>query len=288
MSAACSRWRAPADPDSAGSQFFICLAPCHSPRSSIHRLRQIDQRRRCAEKIGDTGNVIGRRRKEQADKTHRDRKHQDRPGRFGEVSRSYRARRSFRAKSRNLRHPRSDDDVVDSARHGRTSRIDNDQSPSSRCGAAPSRRKISRRAVEFIREAAGQGAQIVCLPELFRSQYFCQIGRSRQLRAGRRDSRTIDIGSLGEARRELKCRHYRVAFRETQRRRLSQHRRHHRRGWKTARASIARCTSRTIRFITKSFISRRAISGFKAWPKRSAERSASAFAGINGIRKRRV
>jgi N-carbamoylputrescine amidase len=30
------------------------------------------------------------------------------------------------------------------------------------------------RAVEFIRESAQKGAQIVCLPELFRSQYFCQ------------------------------------------------------------------------------------------------------------------
>ncbi len=30
------------------------------------------------------------------------------------------------------------------------------------------------RALEFIRDAANHGAQIVCLPELFRSQYFCQ------------------------------------------------------------------------------------------------------------------
>jgi N-carbamoylputrescine amidase len=29
-------------------------------------------------------------------------------------------------------------------------------------------------AIEFIREATGNGARIVCLPELFRSQYFCQ------------------------------------------------------------------------------------------------------------------
>lgn len=31
-----------------------------------------------------------------------------------------------------------------------------------------------RRAVEFVREAAGKGAKIICLPEMFRSQYFCQ------------------------------------------------------------------------------------------------------------------
>jgi N-carbamoylputrescine amidase len=31
-----------------------------------------------------------------------------------------------------------------------------------------------RRAGQFVREAAGMGAQVVCLPELFRTQYFCQ------------------------------------------------------------------------------------------------------------------
>jgi N-carbamoylputrescine amidase len=30
------------------------------------------------------------------------------------------------------------------------------------------------RAIEFVREAAGRGAEVVCLPELFRTQYFCQ------------------------------------------------------------------------------------------------------------------
>src|SRR5437773_1789960 len=41
-----------------------------------------------------------------------------------------------------------------------------------RCGPEPD--KNFAHAVDFIREAAGQGAQIICLPELFRSQYFCQ------------------------------------------------------------------------------------------------------------------
>jgi N-carbamoylputrescine amidase len=31
-----------------------------------------------------------------------------------------------------------------------------------------------RRACDFVREAAGKGAHVVCLPELFRTQYFCQ------------------------------------------------------------------------------------------------------------------
>src|SRR6476469_2310557 len=41
-----------------------------------------------------------------------------------------------------------------------------------RCGANPEQNLT--RASEFIREAAKSGAEIVCLPELFRSQYFCQ------------------------------------------------------------------------------------------------------------------
>jgi N-carbamoylputrescine amidase len=41
-----------------------------------------------------------------------------------------------------------------------------------RCGPEPE--KNFGRAIEFIREAVQKGAQIVCLPELFRSQYFCQ------------------------------------------------------------------------------------------------------------------
>ncbi len=31
-----------------------------------------------------------------------------------------------------------------------------------------------KRAGEFVREAAAKGAKIICLPEMFRSQYFCQ------------------------------------------------------------------------------------------------------------------
>jgi N-carbamoylputrescine amidase len=41
-----------------------------------------------------------------------------------------------------------------------------------RCGPEPE--KNFSRAVELIRDAATQGARIVCLPELFRSEYFCQ------------------------------------------------------------------------------------------------------------------
>src|SRR5436190_11187054 len=41
-----------------------------------------------------------------------------------------------------------------------------------RCGSEPA--KNFAHAIDFIRDAAKSGAQSVCLPELFRSQYFCQ------------------------------------------------------------------------------------------------------------------
>jgi N-carbamoylputrescine amidase len=59
------------------------------------------------------------------------------------------------------------------------------------------------RAVARVREAAGAGAEIVCLPELFRSPYFCQ----------REDARLFDLAepvpgpsteALGHAARELR------------------------------------------------------------------------------------
>jgi N-carbamoylputrescine amidase len=58
-------------------------------------------------------------------------------------------------------------------------------------------------AIRHVRDAAGQGAQIVCLPELFRAQYFCQ----------REDLRLFDLAepipgpstqALGEVARELR------------------------------------------------------------------------------------
>jgi N-carbamoylputrescine amidase len=42
-----------------------------------------------------------------------------------------------------------------------------------RCGSDPDGNL--EHAISWIRKAAAQGANIVCLPELFRSQYFCQV-----------------------------------------------------------------------------------------------------------------
>lgn len=40
------------------------------------------------------------------------------------------------------------------------------------CGPEP--RENLHRALEFVAQAAGKGANVVCLPELFQTQYFCQ------------------------------------------------------------------------------------------------------------------
>jgi N-carbamoylputrescine amidase len=41
-------------------------------------------------------------------------------------------------------------------------------------GMTPDANDNLRRAIEFIEQAARKGAQVICLPELFRSTYFCQ------------------------------------------------------------------------------------------------------------------
>ena len=40
------------------------------------------------------------------------------------------------------------------------------------CGPEPEQN--IQKALERIADAAGRGAQVVCLPELFQTQYFCQ------------------------------------------------------------------------------------------------------------------
>ena len=69
-----------------------------------------------------------------------------------------------------------------------------------RCGPDPE--ENFKRAIQFIRDAAKKSAQIICLPELFRSQYFCQT----------EDHKNFDLAeevpgrstsTLGELAREL-------------------------------------------------------------------------------------
>ena len=102
-----------------------------------------------------------------------------------------------------------------------------------------------------IREAAGQGAQVVCLPELFRSQYFCRD----------EDAALFDLAepipgptteTPGAARRASWHGGRRLGLRAARGGRLPQHRRRHRRRRRAAGARIARCTSPTTRSTTRS------------------------------------
>src|SRR4030081_1559550 len=81
------------------------------------------------------------------------------------------------------------------------------------CGTDPAANLA--KAIARIRDAAKQGAQILCLPELFRSQYFCQTedhanfalaeeipgGSTSTLGELARERKVVIIASLFEKRR---------------------------------------------------------------------------------------
>jgi N-carbamoylputrescine amidase len=81
-----------------------------------------------------------------------------------------------------------------------------------RCSADPD--DNVRRASEALREAARRGAQVACLPELFRTHYFCQVEdpsrfdlaepipgpTSERLAAVARETRMVVVGSIFERR----------------------------------------------------------------------------------------
>ena len=69
-----------------------------------------------------------------------------------------------------------------------------------RCGPEPE--KNFDRAVEFVRRAAKDGAKIVCLPELFRSQYFCQTEEHKYFELAE-EIPGKSTSALGEVAREL-------------------------------------------------------------------------------------
>src|SRR5438874_12985660 len=72
-----------------------------------------------------------------------------------------------------------------------------------RCGPDPD--KNFARALDFIRAAARKEAAIVCLPELFRSQYFCQtedhknFGLAEEIRGTSTTALAELAGELGVA-----------------------------------------------------------------------------------------
>ena len=70
-----------------------------------------------------------------------------------------------------------------------------------RCGAEPD--KNFARALDFIRDAAKKGAEIICLPELFQSQYFCQTEDHANFSLAE-EIPGRSTSALGELARELK------------------------------------------------------------------------------------
>ena len=140
--------------------------------------------------------------------------------------------------------------------------------------------------IAAIRDAAKRGARIICLQELFRTQYFCREENHDSFDLAEPiPGPTTD--ALGEARGRIERGHRRFAFRAPRRRPLPQHRRDPRRRRLACSASIARCTSPTIRSTTKSFTSRRATSACPA-SIRASDASPRKSAGTSGIPKARA
>src|SRR6266702_3069791 len=69
-----------------------------------------------------------------------------------------------------------------------------------RCGPEPE--ENFKRAIQFIRDAAKKGAQIICLPELFRSEYFCQTEDHKNFGLAE-EIPGKSTSALGEVAREL-------------------------------------------------------------------------------------
>ena len=149
------------------------------------------------------------------------------------------------------------------------------------CGPEPAR-TWPRRSIAWRRPLAWS-ANVVCLPELFQTQYFCQR-EDLPVRSGRADSRAVDEQLAGwRAKRAwqwlLRCLSgARRASITTRRSRLNAD--------GACAASIARCTFPTTRSTTKSFTSRPAIWVFRPWT-RPLDESARWSAGISGIRRAR-
>ena len=135
-------------------------------------------------------------------------------------------------------------------------------SPSSRCAAPPTRGQPRQGRRPRPRGRARRG-QIVCLPELFRTQYFCQGEDPAPLRPGRADPRPDHRGARRGRARDGDGRR-RLALRAARGRRLPQHGRRPRRRRLARAASTARCTSPTTRSTTRSIYFTPGDLGFQA------------------------
>jgi N-carbamoylputrescine amidase len=94
------------------------------------------------------------------------------------------------------------------------------------CSADPAENLA--KAIEKVREAADLGAQIICLQELFTSQYFCQIEDHKYFQLAE-EIPGPSTAALSQVAAERGVVIVGVAFREAQRGRVSQYRCGHRR-----------------------------------------------------------
>ena len=137
-----------------------------------------------------------------------------------------------------------------------------------------------------IREAAARGAQIVCLQELFRSQYFCRE-ENAGLFALAEPIPGPSTDSLGKLAARTRHRRHRVSVREARRRASITTPLQLLAPTEESRGFTARCTSPTIRSTSKNITSPPAISDSRISIRPSAA-SASWSAGTSGIRKARA
>ncbi len=136
------------------------------------------------------------------------------------------------------------------------------------CGAEPEANLA--KAIDFIRRGrADRGADRLSAG-VVPLAIFLPVGGSREFRAGRRNSRADDA-VVGESRAGDWRGHRRVAFRETHRWCLSQHRGDHRRRRQVTWGSIARCISRMIPSYYEKFYFTPGDLGFQAWPDRAGK-----------------
>ena len=146
------------------------------------------------------------------------------------------------------------------------------------CGPEPEQNL--EKALSRVADAAGRGAKVVCLPELFQTQYFCQREdhslfdlaepipgpTTEKLAASARSNGVVLIASLFEKRA--------AAFITTRRQSLTV--------MGPCGVYTARCTFRMTRSITKSSTSRRGTWDFVLWIQ-AQDGWAPWFVGISGI-----
>ena len=125
------------------------------------------------------------------------------------------------------------------------------------CRSLPTTTSRARSPASAMR--ASKGAQLVCLPELFRSRYFCQ-SESNEHFALAEAVPGPTTERAGAARGGTGHHADREPVRAARAGAVSQHRGGARCGRADTSASIARCTSRTIRGTTRNSISRPATS----------------------------